>query len=196
MINNFIKFKKKYFLIFIICVIIYYLIKLNLIKDNDVYELFTDNKIPNFTTFHSNNYIYDIQGNLKYQILSKKTIHFSTNKLSWLYKPVLITFIDKNPIWIIYANKAKLTKEHILYLYGNIQYHSLIKSAFIEKIKTNSVIINFVNQDITSKDKVVLYGKNFYSISNCFTGNLQKNIITFKGKVKTYYAINIPEKKN
>lgn len=92
--------------------------------------------------------------------------------------------------WKLSANKAKLTKENMLYLQGDVVAQSLSPLSRLQRVETQSAVINLKNQDISSDQQVKINGQNFTSTGLKLVGNLQQQVATLKEQVKTYYEIN------
>lgn len=86
--------------------------------------------------------------------------------------------------------KAKLTKNNMLYLDGNVIAETLLDNAKLQRVMTESAVVNLTTQDITSDTMVTIKGQNFSSTGLKLTGNLQQQIATLKEQVKTHYEIN------
>ncbi len=110
--------------------------------------------------------------------------------MSWFENPVMTTYDEnKIPTWSVRADKAKLTKDRMLYLYGHVEVNSLTQQAQIDRIKTDNAVVNLVTQDVTSEDQVTLYGRSFNSTGMKLRGNLRKKTAELIEKVKTSYEI-------
>ena len=92
--------------------------------------------------------------------------------------------------WELSANKATLTKNNMLYLEGNVVAQSLSAQSRLQRIETESAVVNLTTQDITSDKMVKLNGQDFSSTGLKLTGNLQQQVATLKEQVKTHYEIN------
>ena len=96
---------------------------------------------------------------------------------------------DTLPTWSIRADKAKLTDDRMLYLYGNVEVNSLTTTSQLERITTDNAQVNLVTQDVSSDDEVTLYGSNFTSHGLKMRGNMREKTARLIDKVKTYYEI-------
>jgi len=94
------------------------------------------------------------------------------------------------PTWSIKSDRAKLTNDRMLYLYGHVEVNSLTKDAQLERIKTDNAQVNLVTQDVQSDDQVTLYGRGFNSTGMKMRGNLRTKTAELIEKVKTNYEIN------
>ena len=111
-------------------------------------------------------------------------------QLSWFAKPVMTTFdTNKAPTWSIKADKAKLTNDRMLYLYGHVEVDALSADSQLRKITTDNAQINLVTQDVTSDDMVTLYGTTFNSSGLKMRGNLRSKNAELIEKVRTSYEI-------
>ncbi|BAO00324.1 hypothetical protein HHS_03540 [Candidatus Pantoea carbekii] len=109
---------------------------------------------------------------------------------------MITVYDEKNniPNWVVYSDRAILAKEHILYLYGHVEFNSLTQNLQLDCIKTNKAKLNLVNQDIESNDQVTLHGPNFNATGINMHGNLRKKN-TLLEKVKISYDIQNEKKK-
>ena len=92
--------------------------------------------------------------------------------------------------WKLSAKKAKLTKDEMLYLEGDVVAESLEPTSRLQRIETQVAEVNLKTQDISSDTIVKINGQNFNSTGLKMIGNLRQQIATLKEQVKTYYEIN------
>ena len=92
--------------------------------------------------------------------------------------------------WKLSAKKAKLTKDEMLYLEGDVVAESLEPTSRLQRIETQVAEVNLKTQDISSDTMVKINGQNFNSTGLKMVGNLRQQIATLKEQVKTYYEIN------
>ena len=92
--------------------------------------------------------------------------------------------------WKLSAKKAKLTKDEMLYLEGDVIAESLEPTSRLQRIETQVAEVNLKTQDISSDTMVKINGQNFNSTGLKMVGNLRQQIATLKEQVKTYYEIN------
>ena len=92
--------------------------------------------------------------------------------------------------WKLSAKKAKLTKDEMLYLEGDVVAESLEQTSRLQRIETQVAEVNLKTQDISSDTMVKINGQNFNSTGLKMVGNLRQQIATLKEQVKTYYEIN------
>ncbi len=145
---------------------------------------------PTYTSQTSNTVVYNPQGALSYKLVSDKVTYFSVEAVSWFDNPVMTTYDEnKIPTWSVRADKAKLTNDRMLYLYGHVEVNSLTQDAQLQRIKTNNAVVNLITQDVTSEDQVTLYGSSFNSTGMKMRGNLRNKTAELIEKVKTSYEI-------
>lgn len=167
------------------------LIGWNLTDSDDADRAATaDNSEPTYLSDNSHTVVYNPEGSLSYRLDSEKVTWFAAESVSWFDKPVMTTY-DENKVatWSVRADKARLTKDRLLYLYGNVEVNSLTPEAQLKRITTDNALVNLVTQDITSDDRVTLYGSNFNSTGMKMRGNLRKKTAELIEKVKTSYEI-------
>ncbi|MGP1924776.1 MAG: LPS export ABC transporter periplasmic protein LptC [Arsenophonus sp. NEOnobi-MAG3] len=183
--------KFKFCLNIILILIVLWLIGCNLADFNQSKAPFMlDNSQPNYQTGNTITHTYDSIGKLAYKLITDKTHHFSNKKITWFINPVLTTY-DRNsiPTWAIRANKAKLTNDNILYLYGNVQVNSLNPTSDLQQILTENAIVNLITQDVFSDDKVTIIGIGLRSVGMRIRGNMRTHTAELIENVKTYYEI-------
>ena len=164
-------------------------------QDGDSTPVGTDSQSPTYTSDDSHTVVYNPQGALSYKLVSDKVTYFSDDELSWFDNPVMTTFDEnKVPTWTLRADKAKLTKDRMLYLYGHVELNTLTQDSQLERIKTDNAQINLVTQDVTSNDQVTLYGRSFNSTGMKMRGNLRTKNAELIEKVKTSYEIQNEQK--
>lgn len=152
-------------------------------------KLFHDSQ-ANYQSSNAIIYIYDLMGKLSYKLKTDETKYFSINKISYFINPILTTYDRKAvPAWLIRANKAKLTNDNILYLYGNVQINNLNSSSDLQQILTENAIIDLITQDVSSNNKVTAIGISLRSVGMKMRGNMRMCIAELIEDVKTYYEI-------
>ncbi|CAO95364.1 LPS export ABC transporter periplasmic protein LptC [Erwinia tasmaniensis] len=145
---------------------------------------------PTYMSDNSHTLIYSPTGVISYKLVSDKATYYATDAVSWFDNPVLTTYDEnKVPSWSVRADKAKLTNDRMLYLYGHVQVDSLTQDAQLERIKTDNAQVNLTTQDVTSEDRVTLYGRSFNSTGMKMRGNLRNKTAELIEKVKTSYEI-------
>jgi lipopolysaccharide export system protein LptC len=139
--------------------------------------------------------VYNPTGALGYKLVSDKVTYFAADEISWFDNPVMTTYdVNKVATWSVRADKAKLTKDRMLYLYGNVVVNSLTQDSQLERILTDNAQVNLVTQDVTSDDQVTLFGRSFNSTGMKMRGNLRTKHAELLEKVKTSYEIQNEQK--
>ncbi|HGM5490874.1 TPA: LPS export ABC transporter periplasmic protein LptC [Serratia fonticola] len=149
-----------------------------------------NNEDPTYQSQHTVTVVYNPAGQLSYKLVAEEVKYYTADELSWFTQPVM-TLFDENAVatWSIRADRAKLTKNRMLYLYGHVEVNSLTTTSQLEKIKTDNAQINLVTQDVSSDDEVTLFGTNFTSNGMKMRGNLRNKTAELIDKVKTNYEI-------
>lgn len=159
-------------------------------QDDSSAPVATSDQEPTYTSANSNTVVYNPQGALAYKLVSEKVTYFAADEVSWFDKPVMTTYDEnKVPTWSVRADKAKLTKDRMLYLYGHVEVNTLTQDSQLQRIKTDNAQVNLVSQDVTSNDQVTLFGRGFNSTGMKMHGNLRTKNAELIEKVKTYYEI-------
>ncbi|RZV03464.1 UNVERIFIED_ORG: lipopolysaccharide export system protein LptC [Serratia quinivorans] len=145
---------------------------------------------PTYQSQHTVTIVYNPTGKLSYKLVAEDVKYYEADELSWFTQPVM-TLFDENAVatWSVRADRAKLTKDRMLYLYGHVEVNSLTTTSQLEKIKTDNAQVNLVTQDVASDDEVTLYGTNFTSNGMKMRGNLRAKTAELIDKVKTNYEI-------
>ncbi|GAA3611611.1 MAG: LPS export ABC transporter periplasmic protein LptC [Gibbsiella quercinecans] len=153
-----------------------------------------NDKDPTYQSQHTVTVVYNPTGKLNYKLVSEDVKYYATDELSWFTAPVMTLFDDNAvAIWSVRSDRAKLTKDRMLYLYGHVEVDSLTTTSQLEKIKTDNAQVNLVTQDVMSDDEVTLYGTNFTSNGMKMRGNLRAKTAELIDKVKTNYEIQNPK---
>lgn len=168
---------------------------LNQADDNRLSGLIKTPDKPEYTGNNMNTVVYSPTGKKQYLAVSDKVEYFESDGHTDFQSPMVFLFELENTqtqqkeSWKLTANKAKLTKDNMLYLDGNVLAESLSPLSKIQRIETESAVVNLTNQDIRSDTKVKINGLNFTSTGLKLTGNLQQQVATLKEQVKTHYEI-------
>jgi len=166
------------------------LIGVNLTDRDDDSQVTINNSDPTYRSEHTDTVVYSPEGALNYRLIAQHVEYFSDQAVSWFTQPVLTTFDEnKVPTWSIRSDKAKLTDDRMLYLYGNVEVNALTAESQLRKITTDNAQINLITQDVTSNDLVTLYGTTFNSSGLKMRGNLRSQNAELIEKVRTSYEI-------
>ncbi|MBE8596943.1 LPS export ABC transporter periplasmic protein LptC [Xenorhabdus sp. BG5] len=163
--------------------------------NDDASSAIVDDGYPTYQTQEAITFVYDPEGKLTYKLVADDVKNYTETKLTWFTNPVLTTF-DPNgtpgtPIatWTVRANKAKLTQDKMLYLYGDVQVDSLNDASQLQRITTDNAIVNLTTQDVASDDRVTLIGVGLKSVGMKMRGNLRNKTAELIEKVTTQYEI-------
>ncbi|AHJ76408.1 MULTISPECIES: LPS export ABC transporter periplasmic protein LptC [Kosakonia] len=166
------------------------LIGINLTAQDEPDPVATNTADPTYKSQHTDTVVYSPEGALNYRLIAQNVEYFSAEGVSWFAQPVLTTFDEnKVPTWSIKSDKAKLTDDKMLYLYGHVEVNALTADAQLRKITTDNAQINLVTQDVTSNDQVTLYGTTFNSTGLKMRGNLRSKNAELIEKVRSSYEI-------
>lgn len=182
--------KTRRWVIILLSLAILVLIGVNLADTDETEQVVVNNNEPTYLSEHTDTVVYSPEGALNYRLIAQHVEYFSEEALSWFTQPVLTTFDkDKVPTWSIKADKAKLTDDRMLYLYGHVEVNALTPDAQLRKITTDNAQINLITQDVTSNDLVTLYGTTFNSSGLKMRGNLRSKNAELIEKVRSSYEI-------
>jgi len=154
-------------------------------------EVAVNNQDPTYQSQHTVTVVYDPTGKLNYRLVSDEVKYYTTDLLTWFTNPV-VTMYDQNAVatWTLRADRAKLTNDKMLYLYGHVQVDSLTPATSqLQRIKTDNAQVNLVTQDVASDDEVFIYGTGFTSNGMKMRGNLRNKTAQLIEKVNTNYEI-------
>jgi len=149
-----------------------------------------DQAAPMYQSEHTVTVVYNPVGKLSYKLVAEDVKYYAAGELSWFTQPVM-TLFDEEALatWSVRADRAKLIKKWILYLYGHVEVDSLTTTSQLEKIKTDNARVNLSTQDVSSDEEVTIYGTNFTSNGMKMRGNLRAKTAELIDKVKTNYEI-------
>ena len=150
--------------------------------------------------------VFSPEGKKQYLSIADKVKHYTVDGHTEFEMPLVYLFDvstsnnaekSNNPAkllesqsWKLSAKKAKLTKNEMLYLEGDVIAESLEPTSRLQRIETQAAEVNLKTQDISSDTMVKINGQNFNSTGLKMVGNLRQQIATLKEQVKTYYEIN------
>ncbi|MFV0265235.1 MAG: LPS export ABC transporter periplasmic protein LptC [Kluyvera sp.] len=182
--------KTRRWVIILLSLVALVLIGLNLADNDDSAPVAVNTGDPTYKSEHTDTVVYSPEGALSYRLIAEHVEYFSDQGLSWFTRPVLTTFdTTKVPTWSIKADKAKLTNDRMLYLYGHVEINALTEDAQLRKITTDNAQVNLITQDVSSDDLVTLYGTTFNSSGLKMRGNLRNKNAELIEKVRTSYEI-------
>ncbi|POT99010.1 LPS export ABC transporter periplasmic protein LptC [Pseudescherichia vulneris] len=182
--------KTRRWVIILLSLAVLVLIGINLTDRDDDSEVVINNSDPTYRSEHTDTVVYSPEGALNYRLIAQHVEYFSDQAVSWFTQPVLTTFDEnKVPTWSIRSDKAKLTDDRMLYLYGHVEVNALTAESQLRKITTDNAQINLITQDVTSNDLVTLYGTTFNSSGLKMRGNLRSKNAELIEKVRTSYEI-------
>ncbi|ECW0954168.1 LPS export ABC transporter periplasmic protein LptC [Salmonella enterica] len=172
--------KTRRWVIILLSLAILVLIGINLADKDDPAAVMVNSNDPTYKSEHTDTVVYSPEGALSYRLIAQHVEYFSDQAVSWFTQPVLTTFDkDKVPTWSIKADKAKLTNDRMLYLYGHVEVNALVPDAQLRRITTDNAQINLVT----------LYGTTFNSSGLKMRGNLRSKNAELIEKVRTSYEI-------
>ena len=159
-------------------------------SDNQPSSAAANNQLPTYTSETSKTVVYNPQGSLAYRLVSQQVEYYDGQQLTWFTQPVLTTYDEtKRATWVLTADKAKLTQDRMLYLYGHVVIQSQLSDSRLQRLTTDAAQVNLVSQDVTSNDSVNLKGIGFESNGMKLRGNLRAKTAELLEKVNTSYEI-------
>lgn len=182
--------KTRRWVIILLSLLALVLIGFNLVDKDTAPPTVVNNNDPTYKSEHTNTVVYNPEGALNYRLIAEHVEYFSDQAVSWFTRPVLTTFdTNKVPTWSIRSDKAKLTNDRMLYLYGHVEINALTPDSQLRKVTTDNAIVNLVTQDVSSDDLVTLYGTTFNSSGLKMRGNLRSKNAELIEKVRSSYEI-------
>ncbi|KNC12258.1 lipopolysaccharide transporter [Klebsiella sp. RIT-PI-d] len=182
--------KTRRWVIILLSLIALILIGVNLASNDDTETNTVSSNDPTYRSEHTSTLVYSPEGALSYKLVAQHVEYFSDQAITWFTQPLLTTYdTTKTETWSIKADKAKLTNDRMLYLYGHVEVNALTPDAQLRKITTDNATINLITQDVTSDDLVTLYGTTFNSSGLKMRGNLRNKTAELIEKVRTSYEI-------
>lgn len=134
--------KTRRWVIILLSLAILVLIGINLADKDDPAAVMVNSNDPTYKSEHTDTVVYSPEGALSYRLIAQHVEYFSDQAVSWFTQPVLTTFDkDKVPTWSIKADKAKLTNDRMLYLYGHVEVNALVPDAQLRRITTDNAQI-------------------------------------------------------
>ncbi|MBN6067810.1 LPS export ABC transporter periplasmic protein LptC [Aggregatibacter actinomycetemcomitans] len=164
-------------------------------EDGSLKDLIKTADSPEYVGQKMSTTVYSPTGKKQYLATSAKVEHYTSDGHTDFQQPVVLLLdieiqnTDKES-WKLSADKARLTKDNMLYLDGNVIAQSLSAQSRLQRIETQRAVVNLTTQDVSSDQMVKLNGQNFNSTGLKLTGNLQQQVATLKEQVKTYYEIS------
>ncbi|AFJ45506.1 LPS export ABC transporter periplasmic protein LptC [Shimwellia blattae] len=176
--------------IILLTLLVLVLIGVNLADRDETGPVTTNTDEPTYKSGYSSTLVYSPEGALTYRLVSRTTGYYTAESVSWFTDPV-VTSYDAQQVatWSIKADRAKLTNDRMLYLYGHVEVNALTPDSQLRKITTDNAQINLITQDVTSDDLVTLYGTTFNSSGLKMRGNLRSKTAQLIEKVRTSYEI-------
>lgn len=168
---------------------------LNQQKEQQLAGLIKKQHNPEYVGNKMNTVVYSPTGTKQYLAESEKVEYYDFDGHTDFTRPLVYLFEVENTkskrkeSWKISADKAKLTKDDMLYLNGNVAVETLLSDSKLQRIETESAVVNLKTQDINSDTEVKINGQNFITTGLKLTGNLQQQTATLKEQVKTFYEI-------
>jgi lipopolysaccharide export system protein LptC len=182
--------KTRRWVIILLSLLALVLIGFNFVDKDAPAPTVANNNDPTYKSEHTDTVVYSPEGALNYRLIAEHVEYFSDQAISWFTQPVLTTFdVNKVPTWSIKADKAKLTNDRMLYLYGHVEINALTPDSQLRKVTTDNAIVNLITQDVSSDDLVTLYGTTFNSSGLKMRGNLRSKNAKLIEKVRSSYEI-------
>ena len=137
--------KTRRWVIIVLSLVALILIGVNLADREQTEQVTVNNTDPTYKSEHTDTVVYSPEGALNYRLIAQHVEYYSADAITWFTQPVLTTFDkDKIPDWSIKADKAKLTNDRMLYLYGHVEVNALTADAQLRKITTDNAQINLI----------------------------------------------------
>ncbi|ADO46775.1 LPS export ABC transporter periplasmic protein LptC [[Enterobacter] lignolyticus] len=182
--------KTRRWVIILLSLVALVLIGYNFVNKDDAVHPIANSNDPTYKSEHTDTLVYSPEGALNYRLIAEHVEYFSDDAVSWFEHPLLTTYdVNKVATWSIKADRAKLTNDRMLYLYGHVEINALTPDSQLRKITTDNAMVNLITQDVSSDDLVTLYGTTFNSSGLKMRGNLRSKNAELIEKVRTSYEI-------
>ncbi|AJR07397.1 LPS export ABC transporter periplasmic protein LptC [Photobacterium gaetbulicola] len=154
----------------------------------DDVQIAPDAEKPIFTGKSVINTAYNESGQRSYQIDAAHLEHFSQSGNTDFVEPVLWVYKNGSETeWRISSNEARLDKNHILQMTGNVRIFNLLPESAVRVIQTDTLRLNLVSKDFDTPDHVIITGDAFQNEGTGMKGNMDRNIATLLNNVKGRY---------
>lgn len=162
---------------------------------NQLAKLIKSDSSPEYVGNAMQTTVYAPTGEKQYFATAEKVEYYASTGNTDFQFPIVYLYEVKGKdlglqSWKISANYAKLTKDNLLYLEGNVFVKSLLSNSQLQQVNTERALVNLKTQDISSDTIATITGLNFVSSGAQLSGNLQKQVATLKKQVRTHYEIN------
>lgn len=143
---------------------------------------------PLFTGQHLTNTTYDIEGLRNYKMYSVSLEHFAQDGHTVFHQPKLVVYREgSTEEWIVTADTAVLSKDHILTLQKNVVAHNVVEGSSFDRLTTDKMKIDLNSKDFSTDTKVTMVGPQFINIGNAMKGNFESNLATLFNQVQGKY---------
>lgn len=134
------------------------------------------------------NTAFNESGLRSYQIDSDHLEHFSKSGDTDFVKPVLWVYRDGTDTeWRISSNTARLDKNQVLQMNGNVRIFNLLPASAIKVIQTDSLRLDLISKDFDTPDQVTITGSAFQNEGTGMKGNMDRSVATLLKNVKGRY---------
>ncbi|MDH2924105.1 lipopolysaccharide export system protein LptC [Nicoletella semolina] len=140
--------------------------------------------------------VYDMHGQPQYFAKANEIKHYEQTAKTELFQPLLYLFNTNTAKeqWKITANHAEITQEKLLYLTGDIRLENIEPNSRLQRLETQTLLVDLITQDISSESEVVSTGLGFNTSGIGLSGNLKKQIATLLKDTRTYLEPILLEK--
>ncbi|MBO5566878.1 MAG: LPS export ABC transporter periplasmic protein LptC [Succinivibrio sp.] len=159
----------------------------------------SNNNLPTLIASGFHGKVFNQNGIIENELISKKVTYFDNKKTFNLEKPHFIHYDYKNgdsqkdsstegaaseqQVWYLDSDKATIITNDVAHFYDNIVIYPLHKNNNIQKAEAPlRADYNFKTKKVTSDDVVTIYGQSWKTTGTEFTADLNANTITYKGK--------------
>lgn len=145
---------------------------------------------PTYQMHHIVTIVYNQLGKLSYKLEAAEVKYYTLDALGLFIQPLMVLFDEKAcATWSLQADKAKLTKNQMLYLYGHVELNNLMHTSKLISIKTDNAQINLNTQDLYSDKETTFCGTNFSAHGMQMRGNLRTKTAELINNVKSKYEM-------
>lgn len=167
-------------------------------EDNGLANLIKKAGEPDYTGNKMTTSVYDLKGNPQYFAQADEIKRYEAVELTEFVNPFLDLFDVDTALkqWKVSAKQAKITKEKMLHLSGEVKIEAVDPTSRLQKIETDSLTVDLNTQDIFTDSVVKSVGLGFSTRGTGLKGNLKRQVATLTKDVKTYIEPTVIKQSN
>lgn len=166
---------------------------LNGSADSHLHDLIKKPGMPEYSGEKLTATIFDLNGKPQYFAEAKEIRRFEETERTEFIQARLELFDLESGAkqWQAVANRAEITKEKLLHLYGDVQLTSFDPQSRLQKVTTEQLTINLATHDMSSDAVVSAEAVGLKISGKGLSGNLKQQVATLLQAVKTEIQPNL-----